>query len=153
MRMRGPGHINRRTPVGSMRTGTAAALLVAALVAGCLSPQETPTDEVPPDVPADWAALAVPFEVHDHYDPLQHQGLSTDNFQELGWDPLVSGHYGRTAGGHLCGHSVDAGERRLGVVHGLGTDVAFVLVDVTDPPPPRPSGSSSCRAAAAATSP
>jgi hypothetical protein len=81
----------------------------------------------------DWAEHALPYSDHDHYDPAQHRGLSTPNFVEKGWDPLISEHYGRSAGGYLCGDSVDAGDRRLAVVHGIGTDIAFELVDVTDP--------------------
>lgn len=88
----------------------------------------------------DWAERAVPYTNdvmdHDHFDPAQHQGLSTPNFQELGWDPLISEHYGRSAGGYLCGDSVSTGERKLAAVHGIGTDVAFELVDVTDPATP-----------------
>lgn len=82
----------------------------------------------------DWAELALPYgEDHDHYDTVQHQGLSTPNFEVLGWDPLLSDYYGgRSAGGYLCGDSVDNGERRLAAVHGYNTDVAFQLVDVTD---------------------
>lgn len=80
----------------------------------------------------DWAEHALPYSDHDHYDPAQHAGLSTPNFEELGWDPLISEHYGRSAGGYLCGDAVDAGDRRLAAVHGIGTDVAFELVDVTD---------------------
>jgi hypothetical protein len=81
----------------------------------------------------DWAEHALPYSDHDHFDPAQHQGLSTPNFVERGWDPLISEHYGRSAGGYLCGDSVDAGDRRFAAVHGIGTDVAFELVDVTDP--------------------
>jgi hypothetical protein len=115
-------------------------LLVALFAAGCL-------DGAGGDGPggpraaklsfrADWAEHALPYSDHDHYDPLQHRGLSTPNFKELGWDPLISEHYGRSAGGYLCGDSVDTGERKLAVVHGIATDIAFELVDVTDPTAP-----------------
>lgn len=109
--------------------------LAAATLGGCASPQEDDAGgAVPaPEVHDDWAERALPYgEGHDHYDAAQHQGLSTPNFEELGWDPLVSEYYGRSAGGYLCGDSVDNGEKRLAAVHGYNTDVAFELVDVTD---------------------
>lgn len=112
------------------------ALLVSTALAGCIGSDPTePVADVVGGVPA-WATLALPFEEHDHHDPADHAGLSTPNFELLGWDPLVSEHHGATAGGHLCGDSVDAGERRFGAVHGIGTDVAFELVDLMDPAAP-----------------
>ena len=116
-------------------------LLIVAFLAGCVADDEGPSQvELPMSIPDDWAARAVPWDGHDHYDPAQHQNLSSGNFELLGWDPLVSGHYGHTAGGHLCGDATDAGARRLAVVHGISTDVAFVLIDVTDPAAPTPLG-------------
>lgn len=115
-----------------------AVLLASSLVAGCLSGSNdgTASGGKGPSAPLsfrdDWAEHALPYSDHDHHNPTQHQGLSTPNFQELGWDPLLSEYYGRSAGGYLCGDSVDTGERRLAAVHGYSTDVAFELVDVTD---------------------
>ncbi len=112
------------------------AALVATALAGCVGGGEesgTGTSVAPPEFLDNWAERALPYgEGHDHYDAAQHQGLSTPNFEELGWDPLVSEYYGRSAGGYLCGDSVDNGEKRLAAVHGYTTDVAFELVDVTD---------------------
>ena len=117
----------------------AVALSCASLLAGCLSGDgggagsgDANGHGVPLAFRDDWAEHALPYSDHDHHDPLQHQGLSTPNFQELGWDPLISEYYGRSAGGYLCGDSVDTGDRRLAAVHGYATDVAFELVDVTD---------------------
>ncbi len=117
------------------------ALLTTAALAGCLAGDDgAPTgdgDGVTSTFHPEWAEHAVPFgEDHDHFDPAQHQNLSTPNFEVLGWNPLVSDHYGATAGGHLCGDATDAGDRRLAAVHSLQGDVAFVLVDVTDPAAP-----------------
>lgn len=111
---------------------------LAPLLAGCLADDG---QQVGPDgrdadgnlvFRGDWAERALPYSDHDHFDPAQHRGLSTPNFVERGWDPLISEHYGRSAGGYLCGDSVDAGDRRFAAVHGIGTDIAFELVDVTD---------------------
>lgn len=108
-------------------------LLAAPAFAGCLDDDGSATNGAPPlQFRNDWAEVALPYGDHDHYDPAQHRGLSTPNFQELGWDPLISEHYGRSAGGYLCGDSVVTGDRRLAAVHGIDTDVAFELVDVTD---------------------
>jgi hypothetical protein len=124
-----------------MRARPVAALALLAVLlpfAGCLSGDPS---AVGPDgrdskgnlvFRADWAEHALPYSDHDHFDPAQHRGLSTPNFIERGWDPLISEYYGRSAGGYLCGDSVDTGDRKLAVVHGISTDIAFELVDVTD---------------------
>jgi hypothetical protein len=81
----------------------------------------------------EWAERAVPTTPeHDHTDPAQHEGLSTPNFQDVGWDPLITDYYGTTAAMHLCGATVENAERRLTAVHAWGTDIAFVLIDTTD---------------------
>ncbi|MFA5944944.1 MAG: hypothetical protein WC876_10820 [Candidatus Thermoplasmatota archaeon] len=120
------------------RLAVALALLAAVPLAGCLS-DDAPSGAVDGRdadgnlvFRADWAEHALPYSDHDHFDAAQHQGLSTPNFDERGWDPLISAYYGRSAGGYLCGDSVDTGDRRLAAVHGINTDVAFELVDVTD---------------------
>ena len=122
-----------------MRARLASALLMLTLLplAGCLSDSDSPVGPDGRDADGnlvfreDWAERALPYSDHDHFDPAQHRGLSTPNFVERGWDPLISEHYGRSAGGYLCGDSVDTGDRKLAAVHGIGTDVAFELVDVT----------------------
>lgn len=119
-----------------------ACVLTLTVVAGCLSSRDDDADGAAGSRKAnlqfrdDWAERAVPYEGHDHRNAAEHQGLSTPNFELMGWDPLISEYYGRSAGGYLCGDSVDNGERRLAAVHGIGTDVAFELVDVTDPRAP-----------------
>ncbi|MEA3136516.1 MAG: hypothetical protein QOC71_797 [Thermoplasmata archaeon] len=124
-----------------MRARLALAIAVVSagsLLAGCLSDDGPAVGPDGRDANGDlvfrddWAEHALPYSDHDHHDPLQHAGLSTPNFEELGWDPLLSDYYGRSAGGYLCGDSVDTGERRLSAVHGYTTDVAFELVDVTN---------------------
>jgi hypothetical protein len=116
-----------------------AALVAVPLLAGCLSSNSGSDGGANGNGKAakltfreDWAEHAMPYSEHDHHNPAEHVGLSTPNFKELGWDPLLSDYYQRSAGGYLCGDAVDTGERRLAAVHGYQTDVAFELVDVTD---------------------
>jgi hypothetical protein len=122
---------------------TLALLSAASLLAGCLSgPGSLGSHGGKGKAGAlafrdDWAEHALPYSDHDHHDPLQHVGLSTPNFHELGWDPLISDYYGRSAGGYLCGDALDTGEKRLAAVHGYQTDVAFELVDVTNGSAPK----------------
>ncbi|HWG91425.1 MAG TPA: hypothetical protein VNZ52_11315 [Candidatus Thermoplasmatota archaeon] len=121
-------------------------LLLGGALAGCIGQGEAPT--TPPagdtaaEAPLDWAARALPYgDGHDHWDPAHHQNLSTPNFQVLGWDPMITDLKGRTAGGHLCGDAATTKEgRRLAVSHSFTTDVAFVVVDVTDPTMPQTVG-------------
>lgn len=123
------------------RVSVVALLLGAALVAsGCLGATNEPAPDdgaTPPGV--DWARQAILFGGdHDHTDPAQHANLSTDNFELVGWDGLATDQFGgTTAGGYLCG---DAGTntegRRIGVVSSFTTDIAFVVVDITDPAKP-----------------
>lgn len=87
----------------------------------------------PLGIPADWAELALPSEPgHVHNDPKQHANLSTPNFEIIGYDPLITDYYGKTAGSYFCGNTVEREGRRLSVVHSFGSDVAFILVDTTD---------------------
>lgn len=114
-----------------------AASLSAVILAGCVGDDEEDgglramqTDDL-------WAQRALPFgDSHDHWDRSQHQDLSTPNFELLGYDSLVSPFLERTASGGLCGDAGDRGDRRIGVVHALSDQVAFTLVDVTDPAAP-----------------
>jgi hypothetical protein len=131
----------------SARVRVVALLLVILLLAGCASPADDGDGGGGGGEEADasaWAARAVPSaDDHDHNDPAQHAGLTTPNFQVLGWDPLVSDALGTTAGGHYCGGVGTTGEgRKIAVVHSFdsATDVAFVVVDVTDPAAPRKLG-------------
>lgn len=112
-------------------------LALLPLVAGCL-------DIAPPDGRAEepiepgWSERVLSWpEGHDHTDPAQHADLTTSNFEIVGYDPLVSDHYGGTPAGYLCG---DAGEtadgRRLAVVESR-SEVGFAIADVTDPAAPR----------------
>lgn len=113
--------------------GLAVVLLLTPVLAGCLS--DGPGDE---RFPVAWSEKALPFGPdHDHLDRAQHRGLSTPNFEIVGHDPLVSEHYGTTAGGSFCGDvpaSPNDG-RRLAAVESR-TDVGFTIVDVTEPTEP-----------------
>lgn len=131
---------------------TRVALLVglvaaSALVAGCLGDgsqdaegASAPT-ESGQEVGTDWTKLALPTgDGHDHTDPAQHRKRTTPNFEVVGYDPLITDYHGETSGDYLCGATKGDGDRRLSVVASWGTDVAFVLVDVTDPRNPEKIG-------------
>lgn len=121
----------------------ASAALLAAL-AGCVQgpgadgPAQPGPATLAADLPAGWAARAIPFgDGHDHFDRSHHANLSTPNFELLGWDPLVADATGTTAGGYYCGEVGETSEgRRLAVVNSFNSEVAFVVADVTDPMKP-----------------
>ena len=114
-------------------------VLSSTFLAGCVGPG-SPVDPASAEVDEtlDWALRAVVAgKGHDHQKIAHHRGLSSGNFEQLGWDPLLTEAYGgASAGGYFCGDAAVSGERRLAVVHGLGTKIAFVLSDVTDPANP-----------------
>lgn len=124
----------------------------AALSAGCLdsaSQAEGPRalrggvdgTAVHVPIPPEWAELVVAgADDHDHRDYAHHVGRSTTNFELLAYDPLITNYFGTTAGGHSCGDANEAEGRRLAVVHSINNDVAFILIDVTDPAAPRKLG-------------
>lgn len=132
---------------------TAALILAAGLaipgLAGCLASPDAASASArrlgdagaSPDLAfhADWFERALPNgEDHNHRDLSQHLGLSTPNFVELGWNPLVTNYHGKAAGGYFCGDvSPRQGDRQLAVVHSWVSDVAFVLLDVSDPQDPK----------------
>lgn len=92
-------------------------------------------------VPPDWAEIALAGGPgHNHKDPKQHENRSTPNFHIVGWNPLITDYYGKTAGDHACGDTKEKDGRRLTVTHSFGTDVAFVIADVTDPADPKKIG-------------
>lgn len=132
----------RSTPV---RPLLAALLALATLLGGCAT--LAPTQQVRADVAGasvfdpDWAAKALPLN-HDHKDPAEHRGLSTPNFQKLGYAPLLPR---PGTGMFMCGDAASAQDgRRLAVTPALsggnGPRSVFVLVDVTDPAAPYPVG-------------
>lgn len=90
---------------------------------------------------ADWAELALPYgPEHDHNDRGQHQNLSTPNFEILGYNPLITDYHGATSGGYGCGTAQEKDGRRLAAVHSFGSDIAFILSDVTDAANPQKIG-------------
>jgi len=122
-------------------------LAVASVAAGCLS--SPPHPAAPPAAGAgatdsSWALRALPTlgtdDHHDHNDPAQHKGLSTPNFQVLGWDPLVTDYHKRPSGGYSCGTVVDTGSRKLAVYNSFTTDVALIVVDLSNASHPRKMG-------------
>ncbi len=72
---------------------------------------------------------------HDHTNPALHRGLSSPNVDVLGWTPLSTEYHGAPSGGYYCGE-VSLGERQIAVVNSFTSDVAIVIVDVTDPAAP-----------------
>lgn len=118
-----------------------AALLLASilLLAGCVAPGgAVEPASAPGDFPADWAERALPSGGgHDHRDRTAHEGLTTPNFLVVGQDPLVTQRYGRPAGAYHCADAGGDESRRIAVVQSLGgSDVVFVVADVTDPAAP-----------------
>jgi hypothetical protein len=114
--------------------------------AGCVSqnaavsPQSTAAATA---LPANWFEKALEHgQGHDHKDILQHQNASTPNFELLGHDPLLTQHYnGAPAFGYGCGGAATSAQgRKLVVVSAFENDLAFVLVDVTDPAHPQKVG-------------
>ncbi|MFA5861378.1 MAG: hypothetical protein WDA16_06740 [Candidatus Thermoplasmatota archaeon] len=120
-------------------------LLGSALAAGCATP---PTSNVnaasidPETGLPEWVVRGVPAgEDHDHDDPMQHLGLSTPNFHEVGWDPLITDRYGTSATGMGCGGTgVTKEGRKLALVHTIATEVSLIVADITDPAHPQKLG-------------
>ncbi|HET6405551.1 MAG TPA: hypothetical protein VFH78_12975 [Candidatus Thermoplasmatota archaeon] len=120
------------------------ALAAILLVAGCVVPASDvePQSGSSGSVPADWWVNAVPSSAthpdHDHAKREHHLGLSTPNFEVVGWDPLVTQTFGTTLTGMGCGGTVTREDgMRLAVVHSISTKVSFVVADVTDPAAPK----------------
>lgn len=117
---------------------TLMALLVVAALSGCVSQDNGSDDdtETVPTVGVDWAveALSAPDD-HDHNEPSHHQNRTTPNFEVVGHDSLITDHHGETSGGYWCGDvsAETADGRRIAIVHSYDTDVAFVVIDVTEP--------------------
>lgn len=123
---------------------TVTLLFVTAVFSGCVT-QDGDDDketETTTDIPAAWPAHALALEGphagddHDHRDPAHHRNVSTPNFRQIGWDPLETDHHGKTSGSYICGDVSESADRRLGVVHSHLSDVAIVVVDLTDPTAP-----------------
>jgi hypothetical protein len=85
-----------------------------------------------------WVVRGVPAgPEHDHNDPGEHAGLSTPNFQVVGWDPLVTDRYHATANGMGCGGTGQTQTgRKLAVVQSISTEVSIVVADITNPAHP-----------------
>jgi hypothetical protein len=120
--------------------------LSALAAAGCVSPGGSLTTSSAANAATDvsWALKALPANsaTHDHRNWADHQNLSTPNFQELAYEPLATSAYGnKTAGGYFCGGAATTKDgHKLAVISSYDTDVAFVLVDVTDPLHPQKVG-------------
>jgi hypothetical protein len=122
--------------VVGVRAGVAALIVIAFLLPGCLSSLPEGLDPQPTETvfAADWWERALPNgDDHDHYDRDHHRGLSTPNFEVLGWDPLATDYHGMSASGYFCGDLAEGDARTLAVVHSFTSNIAFVLIDVTDP--------------------
>ncbi len=118
---------------------TLVGLLIAVALSGCVqnTTEDDGSDETPIEVTALWAedAVSAPND-HDHDDPTHHTNRTTPNFKVLSHDSLITDYHGETSGGYWCGDvsgTETADGRRIAVVHSYDTDVAFVVMDVTDP--------------------
>lgn len=125
----------------------AAIIAVSAIASGCVQPQaaapQTAASAMDPitNLPM-WVVNGVPSgETHDHKDATQHVGLSTPNFQVVGWDPLVTDRYQSTANGMGCGGTgVTKEGRKLALVQTISTEVSMIVADITDPAHPEKLG-------------
>jgi hypothetical protein len=89
----------------------------------------------------EWAEKALSFgEGHNHNKRADHANSSTPNFEVIGYNPLITDYHGTTSGGYGCGAVMEKDGRRLSAVQSFGTDVAFILSDVTDPRNPQKIG-------------
>ncbi|MBW3581709.1 MAG: hypothetical protein KY455_01300 [Euryarchaeota archaeon] len=128
-------------PITSRGSLTVCGIVLVMLIAGCTSPAAKPSAPPGQDAPLDWVERALPNgDNHDHLDHTHHVGLSTPNFEILGWDPLLTDHMSAQAGGYECGDLATKDGRTLAVVHSFTSDVAFVLMDVTEPTKPEKIG-------------
>jgi hypothetical protein len=133
---------------GASRAVDARRLALSGLLvvtAGCLGGDTSSEDNkdagpVPVAVSDDWPVLALPNHGrdagHDHGDPSQH-AFSTPNFEVLGWNPLVTEYHGRPAGTYYCGNVAETEGRSVAVYNSFATDVAIVVVDVTNASDPQ----------------
>jgi hypothetical protein len=130
-----------------MRTSLALALALAlALLAGCLdapAAKLSPASAVDPETGLpEWVVKGVPAgESHDHNDPMQHMNLSTPNWHEVGWDPLVTDRYKSSVDGMGCGGTgVTAKGQKLALVQSISSEVSLIVADITDPAHPQKLG-------------
>jgi hypothetical protein len=140
-----PIHKNRYKEKGGLSgwiimrfwTGSAVFVLLAAVLAGCIDASVDDEDDVASKVAADWWVGSIPSSAidddHDHSDHSHHSGITTANFEVLGWDPLVTEQHNGTVPGMMCGGVAEQGERKLALVHSISHDMAFMVADVTDP--------------------
>lgn len=118
-------------------------ILTILVIAGCVTPgSSVDPQSAPGEVAAEWWVNAIPSTLvdpqHDHSVRAQHAGLTTANFEVLGWDPLVTSTFGTSLTGMGCGGTVTREDgMRLAVVHSISTTVSFVVADVTDPAAPK----------------
>jgi hypothetical protein len=141
-----------------MRVAIVLTLVLA--VAGCLTdagPEADPASTQAPDVDdttrqaqqasvapnatSGWAERALPDGPdHDHMDAGDHRQRSTPNMQVRGYDPLVTDHHDATSGDYYCGGKAELDDKTITVTHSFETDVALVVVDVSDPANPEKIG-------------
>jgi hypothetical protein len=128
-----------------------ALLLLVPVLSGCMSGDSdgdgmndsamTIEDQVAA-LGTDWAQTALAGENtdpnHDHKNWTQHTEMTTPNFQKVGYNSLASEQFGgAVSGGFFCGGATTTEEgRRISVISGFDTSVAFSVLDVTDPTNP-----------------
>lgn len=143
-------------PAGRRRAGTTrpsralvVMLLGTALLAGCLQQPAAKVDAasigsaIDPETKQPlWIANALPSgDNHDHNDPAQHQNLTTPNWHEVGWDPLVTDRYKSSVDGMGCGGTgVTSKGQKLALVQSISSEVSIIVADITDPAHPQKLG-------------
>ncbi len=113
-------------------------LLATVALTGCIDSEDPAKGAPGTDVDQGWSLRALAFgEGHDHTDAAQHEGLTTPNFEVLGFVPWSSDYYGgQSGGGYLCGDAQETRDgRRIAAIESR-SDVAFAIADVTDPGAP-----------------
>jgi hypothetical protein len=123
-------------------------ILALVALAGCIgdgADSEGAEPGTPSNPVTNWAANIVyagddPAETgniaaHDHSDRAAHRNFSTPNFIEVGWNPLVTDFHGTSSGGYYCGEVSD--DAKIAVVNSFSSNVALVVMDVSDPTDPQ----------------
>jgi hypothetical protein len=122
-----------------MRRALALALLmVAGAFTGCVGTdgdvRQASTDEEPDDIL--WSSQALE-DGHDHTDRDAHANLTTENFETIGHDPLVTEAEGTSPGGSSCADVNDPDEgERIGAQKAADSR-GIVITDLSDPTDPK----------------
>lgn len=113
-------------------------LMVASAFVGCVGTdgEDIDQDAIDEDEAEEilWPAHAL-GDGHDHADPAEHRNLSTDNFETVGHDPLVTAAEDTAPGGSSCADTNFDEDTRLSAQK-AGDSRGIVLADISDPENP-----------------